>query len=218
MSGTARVPKTHRSATAPGRGRRPGASDTRERILAAARAAFGERGFEGATIRDVASRAGVDPALVHHYFGTKQRLFIAAMEFPVDVYTVIPALLRGPREGLGERFVEFILGIWDRPEVRDTLIGVARSASTDPTAAAMMRDMLTEGPLLAIASSIAVSDAPLRATLAGTQLIGLVMARYIVGVEPVATMDAGELAAAIGPTIERYLFGDLDAAPAAPVG
>ncbi len=88
------------------------------------------------------------------------------------------------------------------------LTGVARSASTDPTAAAMMRDLLTEGPLLAIATTIDVPDAPLRAALAGTQLIGLVMARYVVGVEPVASMDAAALAAAMGPTIERYLFGE----------
>jgi AcrR family transcriptional regulator len=110
-------------------GRRPGSADTRGRILDAARAAFGERGFDGATVRDIAARAGVDAALVHHYFGSKQRLFLAAMDIPVDFATAVPALLEGPPDRLGERFVAFVLGLWDRPELRPLLLGVVRSAS-----------------------------------------------------------------------------------------
>lgn len=198
-------------------GRRPGSDDTRGRILAAARAAFAERGFDGATMRDVAARAGVDAALVHHYFGSKQRLFVAAMQFPVDVAAVVPALIRGPREGLGERFVRFIVETWDRPEVRPMLLGVVRSAATDPTAAAMMRAVLADGPLLAIATAIDLPDARLRASLAGSQLIGIAMARYVVGIEPLTSMSPAELAAAMGPTFERYLTGDLSVAPGTPV-
>lgn len=190
-------------------GRRPGSEDTRGRILAAARTAFGERGYEGATVRDVAARAGVDAALVHHYFGTKQQLFLTASEFPVDVAEVVPRLLAGPRAGLGERFVQFVVELWDRPEVRPLLMGIVRSASTDPVAAGMMRRLLAEGPFLALARAIDLPDAPLRATLAGTQLIGLIMARYVVLVEPIATMTPTELAAVVGPTIERYLAGEL---------
>jgi AcrR family transcriptional regulator len=190
-------------------GRRPGSEDTRGRILAAARAAFGEHGYEGATIRDVAARASVDPALVHHYFGTKQQLFLAASEFPVDVAEVVSRLLAGPRQDLGERFVRFVVELWDRPEVRPLLMGIVRSATTDPLAAGMMRRLLAEGPFLALARAIELPDARLRATLAGTQLIGLIMARYVILVEPIATMTPAELAAAVGPTIERYLAGEL---------
>jgi AcrR family transcriptional regulator len=190
-------------------GRRPGAEDTRGRILEAARSAFGERGYDGATVRDVAARAGVDPALVHHYFGTKQRLFIAATEFPVDVTEVVPRLLDGGRAGLGERFVRFVVELWDRPDVRPLLLGVVRSASTDEVAAGMMRSLLAEGPFLALATAIDRPDAVTRATLAGSQLIGVVMARYIVQVEPLASMSPGAIAAAVGPTIERYLFGEI---------
>jgi AcrR family transcriptional regulator len=204
VSGTAGAPRSRRT------GRRPGAGDTRGRILRAARTAFGERGYEGATIRDVAARAGVDPALVHHYFGTKQQLFIAASEFPVDVAEVVPRLLAGPREGLGERFVRYVVDMWDRPEVRPLLMGIVRSASTDPVAAGMMRRLLAEGPFLALARAIDLPDAPLRATLAGTQLIGLVMARYVLLVEPLATMTPAALGTMVGPTIERYLAGELD--------
>jgi AcrR family transcriptional regulator len=192
-------PARHRS------GRRPGSEDTRGRILEAARAAFGERGYEAASIRAVAARAGVDAALVHHYFGTKQQLFMAASRFPVDPAVVVPLVLAGPREGMGERFARFVIELWDRPDVRPLLLGIVRSATTDPVAAGMLRNLLAEGPFVALARAIDLPDAELRATLAGTQLIGVVIARYVVGVEPVASMSAAELAALIGPTLERYL-------------
>jgi AcrR family transcriptional regulator len=204
-------------APAPGRprrrggrtGRRPGSENTRATILAAAREAFGERGYDAATIRDIAVRAGVDAALVHHYFGSKQQLFIAASEFPVDVAVVVPRVLAGPVETMGERFVRVVVEIWDRPEVQPLLLGIVRSASTDPVAAAMLRTLLVAGPLGAIAGTIGGQDAPARAALAGTQLVGLVLARYVVAMEPIASMTAEELAAAIGPTIGRYLTGDV---------
>jgi AcrR family transcriptional regulator len=183
--------------------------DTRGRILDAARASFGDRGYDGATVRDVAARAGVDAALVHHYFGTKQRLFVAAMQFPVDFATLVPRLLDGPRSGLGERFLRFGLELWDQPEVRPLLLGIFRSATTDPVAAAMLRGLLVAGPFMALAKAIELPDAQLRATLAGTQFIGLVLARYVIGVEPLATLDRERLVRSVAPTIQRYLTGDL---------
>jgi AcrR family transcriptional regulator len=190
-------------------GRRPGASDTRARVLQAARTSFGERGFDGATIREIALRAGVDPALVHHYFGSKQQLFVAAMELPFDVTLTVPRLLAGPPEELGDRFVRFFLELWEAPANRSLLLAVVRSASTDPIAAAMFRRLLAEGPLLALAHAIDRPDATLRATLAGSQLIGLAMARYVVAVEPLASASTDVLVRALGPTIQRYLVGDL---------
>jgi len=199
---------TPRRTTRPGR--RPGSADTRGRILGAARASFGERGFDGATIRDVAARAEVDPALVHHYFGSKQQLFVAAMEFPLDFPATVPRLLAGPPEEIGERFVRFVLDQWETPAMRPLLLGLVRSATTDPLAASMLRRLLAEGPLLALANAIDRPDAPLRATLAGSQFIGLVMARYVVEVEPLASASREALVRAIGPTIQHYLTGDLD--------
>jgi AcrR family transcriptional regulator len=197
--------------TAAGRrtGRRPGSEDTRGRILQAAREAFGERGFEGASVRSIAASAGVDAALVHHYFGTKQRLFVAASEFPVDPSVVVPALLAGPREDIGEGFARFVIELWDRPDMRPLLLGIVRSATTDPVAAGMMRRMLAEGPFLAIARAIDLPDAELRASLAGTQLMGIVIARYVVHLEPIASLPAAELALAVGPTLDRYLAGEV---------
>ena len=162
-----------------------------------------ERGFEGAPIRDVPPRAGVDAALVHHYFGTKQRLFVAAMEFPVDVATSSRGCSPEARPAVGERFVRFVVELWDRPEVQPMLLGVVRSATTDPVAADdAARRCSTEGPLLALAAAIDRPDADARVALAGSQLIGLAMARYVVGVEPLASsMPGGDCASA---AIERY--------------
>lgn len=195
------------------RGRRPGSGDTRGRVLDSARAIFAERGFDGTTIRDVAGRAEVDPALVHHYFGTKQRLFVAAMEFPIEIRTVMPAIAAGSPDQIGDRIIAAFVGLWDRPEVRPTLLGVARSATTDPVAAAMFRGVLVDGPLQAIAGLLGTPDAAMRATLVGSQLIGLAMVRYVAELEPIASMRADELAPLIGPTLTRYLLGDLGAQP-----
>jgi AcrR family transcriptional regulator len=199
-------------------GRRTGSGDTRGRILLAARAAFGERGFDGATIRDVAARAAVDPALVHHYFGTKQQLFVAATEVPFDPPAMVAQLLAGPHDEIGERFVRFVLRLWDTPATRPAILGVVRSATTDPVAAGMLRRMLAEGPILALADALGRPDARLRATLAGSQLIGLLMARYVVGVEPLASASDELVVRTIGPTIQRYLTGDLEALDSARAG
>jgi len=196
-------------------GRPPGSADTRGRIVAAARAAFGERGYDGATIRDIAARAGVDTALIHHYFGTKQRLFVAAMEMPADFATVVPRLTDGPPDHLGERLARFVLELWDRPEMRPLLLGIVRSASTDPVAAAMLRRLLTEGPIVALTASLDRPEATLRASLAGSQLIGLLFARFVVGVEPLRSIDVETLVALVGPSIQRFLAGDLAPDPTA---
>ncbi|MCU0484440.1 MAG: TetR family transcriptional regulator [Chloroflexi bacterium] len=203
-------------------GRRPGPSDTRERILGAARAAFAEAGFDGATIRSIAAAAGVDPALIHHYFGSKQRLFVAAMRLPVDPAAVAPGLLAGDPAGVGERLVRFVLGLWDEPSTRSSMVGIVRSAAADPVAAGMLRQILAEGPFAAIVRAVMAEEpyrslvgpigrpaAELRATLIGSQLVGLLMARSVVAVEPLASTPAETIVAAVGPTIQRYLVGDL---------
>jgi AcrR family transcriptional regulator len=192
-----------------GRGRRPGSADTRQIVLLAARAAFADRGFDGATVRDVAARAGVDPALVLHYFGSKQALFVAAMEFPLDIRAMVQRILAGPPEQIGERVVRFVLEVWDAPATRPVMLGIVRSATTDPVAAAMLRRVITEGPVLALATALDRPDAALRATLAGSQVVGLIMVRYVVGVEPLASAPEDVLVRTIGATIQRYLTGDL---------
>jgi AcrR family transcriptional regulator len=194
-------------------GRRPGESGARERIAASAREAFGELGFDGATIRGIASRAGVDPALVHHYFGTKQRLFLSVMSLPFDAEFLERQVLAPGLAGVGERLVRFFLSVWDeQPSVRPILTGIVRSAMTEPDAALLLRDFLGRQGLFRLVAAVAPDQPDFRAVLVGSHLIGLAMARYIVGLEPLASADAEQVVAAMGPTIGRYLTGDLGAA------
>jgi AcrR family transcriptional regulator len=190
-------------------GRRPGVSGTREAILDAARRTFAEQGYQQATIRGVAELAGVDPALVHHYFGTKQDLFVAAVQLPVNPVGQLMAALAEEPEQVGRRLVETFLSIWDHAADQSPLLALIRSAVADEHAAAMLREFITEEVLGQIAPRLGSPDADLRATLVGSQLIGLAMARYIVRVEPVASAPAAQVAAAVGPTLQRYLTGDV---------
>jgi AcrR family transcriptional regulator len=189
-------------------GRRPGASGTREAILLAARERFAEVGYDRATIRAIAVQAGVDPALVMHFFGSKQQLFLAAIELTINPADVVPALLEGGLDGIGERFAGLYLGIWESPETRDGLTGIMRSALTHEDAAAMLRGFLGSEVLGRLAPSLPGDDAALRVTLAGSHLVGLAMARYVVKVEPLASADLETIVAAVAPAIQRYLAGD----------
>lgn len=191
-------------------GRRAGSVDTRGEILAAARHVFGEQGFENASVRAVARRAGVDPALVHHYFGTKQALFLAAMQLPIDFNALVDEVMAGPRREIGARLVRQTLKLWEDPATRSLLMGIVRSATTDEIAAEMLRGLLTEGPILALTRASGSPDAALRATLAGSQIVGLAMARYVIRVEPLASATQQEVMRAIGPTVQRYLTGKLE--------
>jgi len=190
-------------------GRRPGVSGTREAILDAARRAFAEQGYQRATIRGVAELAGVDPALVHHYFGTKQELFVAAVRLPVNPVEQLASVLADDPDQVGQRLVETFLSIWDHAADQSPLLALIRSAVADEQAAALLREFITEEVLGPIARRVGSPDARLRATLAGSQLIGLAMARYIVRVEPLASTPAAEVAAIVGPTVQRYLTGDV---------
>jgi AcrR family transcriptional regulator len=196
-------------------GRRPGNSGTREAILHAARRAFAERGYQQATIREVAGMAGVDPALVHHYFGTKQNLFVAAVEIPVNPVQAFISLVSQDQETLGERVLELFLSVWDRADNRSPVLALIRSAVSDERAAAMLREFITEEILGRIARELGTPDARLRTNLVASQLVGLIMARYVIRIEPLASTPAGVLVTAIGPTLQRYLTGDIGGPPRA---
>lgn len=203
--------------TGPGRrGRRPGDSGTRAAILDAARARFSSAGFRAATVRAIAGDAGVDPALVMHYFGTKQALFVAAMEFPLDPAEVVPRLIAPGIDGLGERLVRFLLGIIDELGEANPMLGLMRSAVGHPDAARMMREFLGEAILDRVAEAISEAidtDRPrLRADLCASQIVGVLVARQILGLPELAAADRETLVAAYGATIQRYLTGSLEPA------
>ncbi|CAA9340278.1 MAG: Transcriptional regulator, AcrR family [uncultured Nocardioidaceae bacterium] len=189
-------------------GRRPGDSGAREAILTAARHAFGTVGYGGATIRGIARAAAVDPALVHHYFATKEQLFVAALELPVDPTEVVPRLVEEGRDGLGERLARTFLGVWDATPGQGPMLALLRSAVSDPAAAQSFRDFLTRVVLEPLARACGPSEtAPLRASLAASQLLGAAMARYVVGLEPLASSTVDELAPRLGAALDVHLAG-----------
>ncbi|GIJ77735.1 regulatory protein, tetR family [Micromonospora phaseoli] len=191
-------------------GRRPGKPGTREAILDAARTAFAERGFDASTIRAIAASAEVDPALVHHYFGSKDQLFLAAMQAPIDPRELLPKVLAGDRDGLGERLVRTFLGVWDSP-AGTAGVALLRSAVSNEWTARLLREFLTTQVLRRVLDQLDVDPAelPLRGSLVATQLIGLGMMRHVIRLEPVASAPPETLVAAVGPTVQRYLTGEL---------
>jgi AcrR family transcriptional regulator len=195
------------------RGRRAGPSRTREQILAAARARFAAHGYEATTMRDVAAAAGVDAALVHYFFGTKPGLFGAAMALPTTPAEVVGELLEEGVDDLGERLVRRFLALWDDPETGAPLLALVRSAASHEEAAAVLRGFLGEEVVGRLARALDAPEPELRATLAGSQLAGLAMVRYVVGLEPLASTDPEWIVATIGPSIQRYLTGPLDVPP-----
>src|SRR5229473_6240520 len=185
-------------------GRRPGLAGTRERILAAARSDFGKGGYEGTTIRGIAAQAKVDPALVMHYFESKDGVFRAAVQFPVDPAEFIPRLVAPGLEGLGERLVRFFVETWDSP-AGSPLLALIRSAVGNEDGAALLREFVTREVLGRLARALELDQPQLRASLAASQLIGLAMLRYVVKVEPLASASRDEVVAWMGPTLQRYL-------------
>jgi AcrR family transcriptional regulator len=189
-------------------GRRPGNQDTREAILAAAKQAFAERGYDKASIRQIATGAGVDPALVHHYFGTKDDLFVAALELPVDPRVVLaPAIAQGP-DGAGERMLRVFISVWDDPANRLPLLGLVRGL-LEPSGQKLVRDGFLEVVIGPIGVALGIEEPERRMPLVASQVLGLIIVRYLLEVEPVASMPADELVEIYAPTIQRYLTGPL---------
>ncbi|HEU5286785.1 MAG TPA: TetR family transcriptional regulator [Candidatus Limnocylindria bacterium] len=186
-------------------GRRPGASGSRGAILRAARRHFAEVGYDRATIRRIATGAGVDPALVLHFYGSKEELFSAAMDFPRPA-DVLPRVFGPGVEGLGERVTRFFLETWES-DAGEGLLGLLRSLHTSERAAVMMREFVSRELLARVAPTLSGRDRELRATLAVSHLIGLAVMRYVVRLEPLASASPAALARRIGPTIQRYFDG-----------
>ncbi|MEV4169352.1 MULTISPECIES: TetR/AcrR family transcriptional regulator [unclassified Nonomuraea] len=183
-------------------GRRPGSADTRGEILTAARRVFAEKGFDKATVRGIAREAQVDPALVHHYFDTKAGMFAAAMALPITPQDVLPVLLEGPREEIGERLVRMILRVTASEETREPLLALIRSAVTHDQAVAMFREFITNALLFQVADRLRVPH--LRVEAAFAQMLGVIMARYVIKLEPLASAGHDELVELLAPTIQRY--------------
>jgi AcrR family transcriptional regulator len=208
MSGDAPSAATAGGGTGRG-GRRPGESITRESILTAAQQEFADLGYDRATIRSIGARASVDPALVLHYYGSKEHLFTAALQVRAEPGEVVRRVMRDDAAGMGAAVVRSFLDTWEPQETRAPLVAMVRSAMTNDVAMGLVRDYLARRIFGPITEALGVSDAELRATLVGSQLIGLALARYIAGIEPLRSATPERIVAALGPTVQRYLTGEL---------
>lgn len=201
-----------------GRPRGADSGDTKARIVAAAAAEFAEHGYEATSIRAVARRAGVDPALVHHYFDDKAALVSAVVEVPLRPDHILRDALGGPVDELGERLLRGVLAAWEAPAVRSAATVGLRSAMGKGPVARMIREFLRREVMLRIATELGgVADAELRAELAASQLVGVVMLRYVIGFEPIASLPVDDVVARVAPAVQWHLAGTgpiLDSRPA----
>jgi len=190
-------------------GRPTGSSDTRDRILSSARELFARNGIDKTSIRSIAASAGVDSALVHHYFGTKQQLFAAAIHIPVDPMVVLEPLRRTPIDELGYVLPMLLVPLWDS-EMGDSLIATMRSLLTGSDVS-LIRSFLQEVIVAEIAPRVdnPAGTGRIRVQFVASQLVGVVMARYIIGLEPFASLPPEQIAKTIAPNLQRYLTGEL---------
>jgi AcrR family transcriptional regulator len=190
-------------------GRPAGNSDTRDRILTSARELFARNGIGNTSIRAVAAAAGVDSALVHHYFGTKEKLFGAAVRIPIDPMEVIGPLREVPVEELGYQIPSKLLPLWDS-ELGAGLMATLRSILAGAEVN-LFRSFIQD--VIAVEVGARVDDPPgsgaIRIQFVASQLVGVVMARYILELEPFASLSPEQIARTIAPNLQRYLTGDL---------
>lgn len=197
----ARDPKPSR-----GRGRpRAGESDGKSRILAAAEHEFSEHGYDGATTRAIAARAGVDAAAIHHHFGTKSDLFARVIDAPIRPDKALPEILEGPSDEVGERIVRYLLETLDDPAVRRRAVTMLRTGVGNRVMTPMLAGFLEREVISRLAGSLDADDARLRASLAGSQVGGLLLGRYVLKLPALVDASNDELARRIGRTIQSYL-------------
>ncbi len=195
---------------APGRtGRRPGPSTTRQEILAAARESFAKRGYDGTSLRAVAAKAGVDPALVRRFYGSKEGLLVAALTVTFRPDEDVAEVLSGDLDTLGDQIISYTLSVWEQAPSREMLVGMIRSACTNERAAKLLRDFFAGQILARTAGVVRGKEAELRASAIGSQIVGLAFYRYVLKVEPIASASPETLRATFGPTLQRYLTGSL---------
>lgn len=198
------------SAELPRRGRRSGPETSRELILLSARKLFSELGYDATSLRRIARGAGVDAAMVHHYFRDKDELFAACAELPADPRRVLAGVVSIDPAERGEAILHTLLQLWDSP-AQPALLALVRSAISSTTQAALLREVLTRRIV-----TLALADLPgdaassrLRGALLTSQIIGLMVSRYILKLEPLASAGHDEVAALVAPTLQRYLTGPL---------
>lgn len=191
----------------PRTGRRPGPSGTRAMITAAAARRFTAAGYDATSLRQVAADAGVDPALVRRFFGSKEQLFTAVASTLIDPGLALAAVTGGPAEAAGERLLRHFLALLGDVSQPGPLLGLVRSAVTSEHAARLLRQFLADGLLRDIAASLRSGRPALGAALAASQLVGLAVARYAVRLPSLTAAGTEELVHVVAPVLQYYLTG-----------
>ena len=195
------------------RGRRPGQVSSRDAVLRAAREEFSRKGYDAATVRAIAAQAGVDPAMINHHFGTKEQLFMAALELPVDPKEHVLAILDGPSNGIGERLLTRFLTVWDSSAGKAG-VAVLRTAMQHEWSASLVREFIVNRAISPLLTGLGVpaDEAAWRGNLVASQLSGLILTRYLIKLEPLASAPHAVVVHALAPTIQRYLTGPVGTA------
>ncbi len=192
----------------PRRGRRRATdADARSAIVRAAASEFASAGYDGISLRAVARRAAVDPALVHHYFADKADLFAATIAVPIRPDRIVADILRGPREEIGTSIVRALVTRFEEPRTRDAVLTVVRTAMGHEFAGRMLRQFLVREVLQRITTELGQDDGERRAAFAASQIVGLVIARYGIRIGPLADASDDDVIATVGPVVQWYLTG-----------
>lgn len=191
--------------TQTGRGRRAGNPETRESIRRAARRRFLSDGYSDATLRSIATDAGVDVALVSYYFGSKRGLFTAAMSLTVNPADTVAAMLEGEDVTLASRLLRGMLAVWDAPESGGPLVALAAAATSDPAVRRLAAEAVAREIMTPLAERIGGPDAGTRAAAFGAQVSGVIFSRYLLRIEPIASMPAEEIVRALAPSLALAL-------------
>jgi AcrR family transcriptional regulator len=202
-------PRTAKTKT-PRTGRRPGTSTSREDIVKAARELFARRGYQGATMRAIAAKAGVDASLVVHFFGSKVNLLAESIEWPFDPEVEMPKLLEDGRRNAGRRLAELAITTWDEAGTRHPVFTLLRAGMTEPEAAEMLRTFMTQRLYAPLMERLGSDRPELRAGLAASQVIGVGMGRYVLKFDGLAEAKSEDVIDWLAPVLQRYLTGKLD--------
>ena len=174
-------------------------------MLAAARRQFSTLGYDRTTMRAIAAEAGVDQKLVGYFFGSKQALFVAATALPFEPGASVAAVLNGDPARRGERLAQLVVGLIEDPDAGGRVVGLIRAAAAEDEAARMVREMFTAEIWSPAAAALPVEDPALAVSLIATHLIGLLMTRYVIGVEPLASLPAERIVELLAPLLQRHL-------------
>jgi AcrR family transcriptional regulator len=188
-----------------GRGRRRGSPDTRARVLEVARRRFLADGYQAVTTRSIAEEAGVDVALIGYFFGSKRGLLGAALALEANPPDVLRDALRGDPATMPERVLRAMVGAWDHPASRGSLRAVVEAAIQEPDMGNLVREVVEREMISQLAGQLGGADAPQRAAAFGAQMAGIVFARYILELAPIATMPADELVRYLAPGLHAVL-------------